>query len=87
MSLALIGVIGIVALLLILFFLGLPVGFSMGVVGFVGFCYVISFNGGLNMLSSVLWDTFSNYGLTVIPLFVFKQQGRILPHPFTMGSK
>ena len=74
MSLALVGVIGIVALMLILFLLGLPVGFSMGVVGFVGFCYVISFNGGLNMLSSVLWDTFSNYGLTVIPLFVFMGQ-------------
>ncbi len=74
MSLALVGVVGILALLLILFLLGMPVGFSMGVVGFVGFCYVISFNGGLNMLSSVLWDTFSNYGLTVIPLFVFMGQ-------------
>jgi tripartite ATP-independent transporter DctM subunit len=60
--------------LLIFFVLGMPVGFSMGVVGFVGFCYVVSFQGGLNMLSSVLWDTFSKYGLTVIPLFVFMGQ-------------
>ena len=74
MSLTLIGIIGIVALLLILFFLGTPVGFAMGMVGFAGFCYVISFKAGLNMLSSVLWDTFSKYGLTVIPLFIFMGQ-------------
>lgn len=74
MSLALVGVIGIIVLLLLLFILGLPVGFAMGLVGFVGFCYVISFKAGLNMLGSVLWETFSKYGLTVIPLFIFMGQ-------------
>ena len=57
-----------------LFFLGIPVGFAMGIVGFCGFCYIISFKAGLNMLSSVLWETFSKYGLTVIPLFIFMGQ-------------
>jgi tripartite ATP-independent transporter DctM subunit len=71
---AVIGIIGIVVLLLMLFFLGIPVGFAMGVVGFCGFCYVISFQAGLNMLSAVLWETFSKYGLTVIPLFIFMGQ-------------
>ncbi len=74
MSLALVGIIGVVVLLLILFFLGMPVGFAMGLVGFGGFCYVVSFNAGLNMVSSVLWETFSKYGLTVIPLFIFMGQ-------------
>ena len=74
MSPALIGIIGIIVLLLMLFFLGMPVGFAMGIVGFCGFCYVISIPAGLNMLSSVLWDTFSKYGLTVIPLFIFMGQ-------------
>ena len=74
MSLALVGITGIVALLLILFFLGIPVGFAMGIVGFCGFCYLVSFKAGLNMVSSVLWDTFSKYGLTVIPLFIFMGQ-------------
>jgi len=74
LSLAAIGLLGIVVLLLMLFFLGIPVGFAMGVVGFCGFCYIISFKAGLNMLSSVLWDTFSKYGLTVIPLFIFMGQ-------------
>ncbi|MBN1931843.1 MAG: TRAP transporter large permease [Desulfobacterales bacterium] len=74
MSLAAIGIIGIIALLLVLFFLGMPVGFAMGVVGFIGFCSVVSFKAGLNMISSVLWSTFSQYGLTVIPLFIFMGQ-------------
>ncbi len=74
MSLAVIGIIGIVILLLILFLLGTPVGFAMGIVGFLGFCYVISVKAGLNMLGTVLWDTFSKYGLTVIPLFIFMGQ-------------
>ena len=74
MSLALIGVIGIITLLLILFFLGMPVGFAMALVGFVGFCHVVSLKAGLNMVSSVLWETLSKYGLTVIPLFIFMGQ-------------
>jgi tripartite ATP-independent transporter DctM subunit len=71
MSLALIGTIGIIILLLVLFFLGMPVGFAMAVVGFCGFWYVVSFKAALNMISSDLWFTFSKYGLTVIPLFIF----------------
>ncbi len=74
MELAVVGVMGIIALLLVLFLLGMPVGFAMGIVGFVGFCYTVSFQAGLNMLSSVLWETFSKYGLTVIPLFIFMGQ-------------
>jgi len=73
-SLALVGIIGIVVLLLILFFLGMPVGFAMALVGFLGFCYVISLQAGLNMVSSVLWETLAKYGLTVIPLFIFMGQ-------------
>ncbi len=74
MTPAVIGILGIVILLLMLFLLGTPVGFAMGIVGFCGFCYLISFKAGLNMLGSVLWETFSKYGLTVIPLFIFMGQ-------------
>lgn len=74
MSLAVIGILGIVFLLAALFLLGTPVGFAMGIVGFSGFCYVISFKAGLNMVSAVLWTTFSKYSLTVIPLFIFMGQ-------------
>ena len=74
MSLTLIGIIGILTLLFILFVFGIPVGFAMGIVGFCGFSYVITLDAGFNMLASVTWDTFSSYGLTVIPLFIFMGQ-------------
>jgi len=74
MSLTLIGIFGILLLLFILFFFGIPVGFAMGLVGFVGFSIVISLDAGFNMLATVTWDTFSKYGLTVIPLFIFMGQ-------------
>lgn len=74
MSLTAIGITGIIALLIILFVLGMPVGFAMGIVGFAGFCCVVSHTAGLNMLATVIWDTFSKYGLTVIPLFIFMGQ-------------
>jgi len=71
MDLVTVGVIGIIILLLVLFFLGMPVGFAMGVVGFCGFWYVVSFKAAVNMIGADIWSTFSSYGLTVIPLFVF----------------
>ena len=74
MSPVLVGIAGIILLLLALFFLGMPVGFAMGIVGFCGFSYVVSLNAGLNMVGSTLWATFSKYGLTVIPLFIFMGQ-------------
>lgn len=74
MSLAFIGIAGILLLLAALFLLNMPVGFAMGIVGFLGFCHIVSFQAGLNMVGSAVWDTFSRYGLTVIPLFIFMGQ-------------
>jgi len=71
MSLTLVGVMGIILLIAVLFFLGMPVGFAMAIVGFVGFWYVVSFNAAINMVGADIWGTFSKYGLTVIPLFIF----------------
>ncbi|MCF8084543.1 MAG: TRAP transporter large permease [Deltaproteobacteria bacterium] len=71
MSATLIGIIGILVLLAVLFFLGMPVGFAMAIVGFCGFWYVVSFKAAINMVGSDIWSTFSSYGLTVVPLFIF----------------
>jgi len=73
-SLGLTGIMGIVILLMVLFFLGMPVAFAMAIVGFVGFSYVVSFKAALSMLSMDFWTSFSKYGLTVIPLFIFMGQ-------------
>ncbi len=74
MSLTLVGILGIIILLLLLFVFGMPVSFAMALVGFAGFSYIINFNAGVNMVSSEIWSVFSKYGLTVIPMFVFMGQ-------------
>ena len=71
MSITLAGIIGVVVLLILLFFLGMSVGVAMGILGFLGFWYVVSFKAAVGTVSTDIWNTFSNYGLTVIPLFVF----------------
>ncbi|MFO7601074.1 MAG: TRAP transporter large permease [Candidatus Desulfacyla sp.] len=73
MSLTAIGMIGI-AILILLLFSNMPVGFVMGFLGFLGFSYVVNTEAGMALLVRDVWDVFSSYGLTVIPLFVFMGQ-------------
>lgn len=70
MSPVTIGLIGIVVLVLI-FLLGMPVGFAMAFVGLAGFCYLVSPEAGLSILARDVFSNFSSYSLTVIPMFVF----------------
>jgi len=73
MSLTTIGIIGIVVLVILLFS-KMPVGFVMAFLGFLGFSYVVNLTAGLNLLAKDVFETFSSYSLTVIPLFVFMGQ-------------
>jgi tripartite ATP-independent transporter DctM subunit len=70
MSPVVIGIIGIVALVVV-FLLRMPVGFAMAFVGLVGFSLLVSPEAGLNILARDMFQTFSSYSLTVIPMFVF----------------
>jgi C4-dicarboxylate transporter, DctM subunit len=70
---ALIGIIGTV-LMIALFFTRMPVAYCMTFVGFVGFSVVVSPNAGLNLLARDMFEVFSSYGLTVIPLFILMGQ-------------
>ena len=70
MSPELVGVLGIIVLLLVLFLLGMPVGFAMAIVGFCGFAYLVNLKAAFAMVGTDVWGTFSKYGLTVIPLFI-----------------
>jgi len=63
------GIIGII-LLLILFSIRVPVAFAMGIMGFIGFTYLVSLNAALEMVAVDLFDIFSSYNLTVVPMFV-----------------
>ena len=67
------GLLGI-ALLFVLLAASMPVAFSMTLVGLAGFAAVVNWTAALHVLATDYYDTFSSYGLTVIPLFVFMGQ-------------
>lgn len=73
MNVTIIGIIGIL-LLIVLLFSKMPVGFVMALLGVTGFSYVVSPGAGLSLLARDVFDTFSSYSLTVIPLFIFMGQ-------------
>jgi C4-dicarboxylate transporter DctM subunit len=64
-----VGVIGIVVLMF-LFLLRVPVAFSMAIVGFTGFAYLTSPEAGMSVLSRDIFEQFSSYSLSCIPLFI-----------------
>jgi len=73
MSPTLIGIIGIIVMLA-MFMTRMPVAYVMALVGYVGFSIMISPKGGLNLLSRNIYEAFSSYGLTTIPLFILMGQ-------------
>src|SRR5512143_420935 len=70
MSAPTVGIIGILVMFAVLFVLRLPAAFTMMIVGFLGVAYVTSFSAALGMIGPDLWNIFSSYGLTVIPMFI-----------------
>jgi C4-dicarboxylate transporter, DctM subunit len=69
MSPTIAGAAGIVILIL-LFSMRVPVAFAMGIMGFLGFGYLVSPSAAVNMIAIDLFEIFSSYNLTVIPMFV-----------------
>jgi tripartite ATP-independent transporter DctM subunit len=68
-----VGILGLIAILL-LFLTGIELGFAMAIIGFLGFGYIVSFSAASNLLAKDIFDVFSSYGFTVIPLFVLMGQ-------------
>jgi tripartite ATP-independent transporter DctM subunit len=68
-----IGIIGVIALLVMLF-LGMNIGFSMIVVGFVGYACVVNVKAAMGLFASIPFSTVANYSLSVIPMFVLMGQ-------------
>lgn len=66
----LIGLAGIICLVLILFFVGIPVSFTMALVGILGISYLVSPKVAVSTAVNAAWTTFSSYGFSAIPLFV-----------------
>lgn len=74
MTLAIIAFVALFALL----FLGIPVAFGMGIVGVIGFAYVVGWEPALAMVSQVTMDTVFNYNFSVLPLFAL--MGSVFAH-------
>jgi len=75
MNSTVIGIIGIFVMIL-LFLTRMRVAYVMALIGFIGFSIIRinSPDAGLNLLSRSFYDSFSNYGLTTIPLFILMGQ-------------
>ena len=73
MSLNLVALVAII-LLFLLFTIGVPVAFSMALVGFIGFAYVVDMHSALRLVAIDICETFAGYGLTVVPLFILMGQ-------------
>lgn len=82
MSPAFIALVSLVFLILGIVYVRLPIGFLLAFIGIGGYAVTDGMRFGmqdglsmaLNMAGNELWGTFSSYGLTVIPLFVFMGQ-------------
>src|SRR3954462_7292558 len=59
-------------LMLVLSFLRLPIAFSMGVVGIIGYAYMRDWNWAVAFATAQtkVYETGRNYALTVVPLFI-----------------
>jgi len=66
MTYALLGFLGIFALSL----LRIPIGFSMGIVGFVGLGLLRNWNSAYSSATQTIYESGFNYVLSVIPLFI-----------------
>jgi tripartite ATP-independent transporter DctM subunit len=66
--------IGILFLLLLVFLTGIELAFAMALLGFAGYAMLVSVKGAMTMMSKDFFETFTSYGLTVIPLFMLMGQ-------------
>ncbi|MFC1863603.1 TRAP transporter large permease subunit, partial [Thermodesulfobacteriota bacterium] len=69
MSSELVGLIGIM-FLIILLFMRVWVGTVMAVVGFLGFAYITSFQSALQIIGAVPFSTIANETVASVPLFI-----------------
>jgi tripartite ATP-independent transporter DctM subunit len=63
-----------IALLFLLFLMGLEIGFSMALAGFVGFAVAVNPQAAFRLVANDIYSVFVSYGFTVIPLFVLMGQ-------------
>ncbi len=70
MSPVLIGLI-LLAIFFVIMFLGMPISFSMLIIGFLGVSIYTSVEVAFNMVSINLFEQFSQYSFIVIPMYIW----------------
>lgn len=73
MTPVLIGIIGFSLLFFLLAF-GLPIGFCMGIIGFLGFFALVALPAALTKLAIVPFEVITSYSLATLPLFLLMAQ-------------
>jgi TRAP-type mannitol/chloroaromatic compound transport system permease large subunit len=63
------GIIGIFCFFILLV-LGMPIAYSMAIVGFAGFSIINSLSTASRMIAQEFFTNFSSYSLSVVPMFV-----------------
>jgi len=58
------------AVLLVLMFMGMPIGFAMLLCGVAGFAYLVTLGGAFQVLAMVPYGLVTNYDYAVLPLFL-----------------
>ena len=61
----------LIALMFLLFALGVEISIALGVVGVVGLLYLKGFNVGLGVVGSIAWSNATSFSFIAVPLFVF----------------
>ncbi|NTV90668.1 MAG: TRAP transporter large permease, partial [Clostridiales bacterium] len=69
----LIGALGLV-LMVVLILLRVHIGVAMGITGLVGFAIITDWNAALGLMQTVPYSTLSNYGMSVVIMFVLMGQ-------------
>lgn len=70
MNPVIVGVIGI-GIVFALMAMEVPIGFAMGLIGVLGFTYLVNFQGAFFQAAAIPFQLISNYDFTVLPLFIF----------------
>ncbi|MDP2133554.1 MAG: TRAP transporter large permease [Sulfuritalea sp.] len=68
-----VAVIGLVLMSALMLF-GMPIAFTMLAAGLLGNAYLLSVPAATHLAATNVWEQFSSYGLSVIPLFVLMGQ-------------
>ena len=66
--------IAMMIVLLILLFLGMPIAFSMMLVGFMGLVMILGIKGSMRSLGIMPFNALLNYLLSVVPMFILMGQ-------------